>query len=61
MSDANVITLPQIAKKIPAVMRGMPNRVKGLGMVSLQKAETPAGLTRCLELAVKEAPNSPDM
>jgi citronellyl-CoA synthetase len=59
VSDANVITLPQIAKKIPAVMRGMPNRVKGLGMVSLQKAETPAGLTRCLELAVKEAPNSP--
>lgn len=58
MPDTNVITFPQIAKKLPAVMRGLPRRVRGLGMVGLQTTETPSGLTRCLDMAVRKSPKS---
>lgn len=59
MEDQNVIGIRDVAVKIPALLKGMPRRIKGLGMVSLQTPETPCGLIHCLEAATKKHPSNP--
>lgn len=59
VDDRNIIGFRDVAARMPSLIRGMPGRIKGLGMVSLQRPETPCGLISCLQTAVKKYPSHP--
>lgn len=58
MPDSNVITFPQIAKKLPGFVHGLPSRLKGLYLVGTQKPDTPCSLGACLESSAARYPDT---
>lgn len=56
MAKHDTLTLPQVASKLPTLLKGLPNRVRGLYLANNQKSDSKAGLGLCLEQAVERNP-----
>lgn len=57
MSDADVITLPKLLSKVPAVVANLPGLIKGSRMSKITDTKTPLGLGKGFQLAVEANPN----
>tara|TARA_R110002073_G_scaffold2938_3_gene19187 strand:- start:31975 stop:33828 length:1854 start_codon:yes stop_codon:yes gene_type:complete len=57
MSDADVITLPKLLSKVPAVVANLPGLLKGSRMAKITDTKTPLGLGKGFQLAVEANPN----
>ena len=57
MSNANVITLPKLLSKLPAVFANLPGLIKGSRMSKFTDTQTPIGLAKGLQLATEANPN----
>ena len=57
MSQADVITWPQFAAKIPSLLQGLPGLIKGLKVGSSKDKTRTVGLGWCVEQAQQKNPN----
>ncbi len=57
MSNADVITLPKLLSKLPAVFANLPGLIKGSRMSKITDTRTPIGLAKGLQLATEANPN----
>lgn len=55
---ASVISAWELSKRTPALLKGMPDRLKGLWAVARQKPTTPCGLGLVLEACAREHPDA---
>ncbi|PID44821.1 MAG: long-chain-acyl-CoA synthetase [Proteobacteria bacterium] len=59
MPHSDLITLSQVAKKIPSLIKGIPGTLKGLKLAMLSDPTTPVGLGLCVERSAKKNPHGP--
>ncbi|MCG8612687.1 MAG: long-chain-acyl-CoA synthetase [Pseudomonadales bacterium] len=57
MKHGDVITISQVAAKLPGFMAGLPSMLKGLRVGNATDLSKPMGLGRCVEQATEENPN----
>jgi citronellyl-CoA synthetase len=57
MSNADLITLPQVLAKVPELARNLPGLVKGSLMAKITDTKKPLGLGLALQRATNENPN----
>lgn len=57
MSNADVITLPKLLSKVPAVFANLPGLIKGSKMSKITDTKTPIGMAKGLQLATEANPN----
>ena len=57
MSSSDIITLPKLAKKLPAFLAGIGGTIKGVKLGKLTDPTKPVGLGLCVEEAVEKNPH----
>ncbi len=56
MSQSDIITLPKILAKIPAILSGLPSTIKGMKLSKSTDKTKPLGLGICVEMAAQKNP-----
>ena len=57
MSNADIITLPQVLAKVPELVGQLPGLIKGSRMAKIHDTKTPLGLGLAIEQSTRDNPN----